>query len=117
ALLASAVPAVADVTLNSPGQNAKDVSPFWLSATASPCSSQPVAAMGYSFDDSANTSIVYSTSLSATINAATGTHVLHIKSWGNQGASCVTSVNVTVVPSPTSTLPSYAIKVTGIQTL
>jgi hypothetical protein len=73
--------------------------------------------MGYSYDDSPNTTIVYASSISAIINSATGAHVLHIKSWGNQGASCVTSINLNVVPSPTSTLPSWAIKVEGIQTL
>jgi hypothetical protein len=117
ALLASAVPAVANVTINSPGENARVVSPFWLSATASPCSSQPIAAMGYSFDDSSNTSIVNGASLSAVIGFATGAHVLHIKSWGNQGAPCVTSINLTVVPPPTSTIPSDAIKSTALQTL
>jgi hypothetical protein len=117
ALMASAAPALANVTIYSPGANAKVVSPFWLSAVASPCSSQPIAAVGYSFDDSSSTSITYSSSLSATINAPTGAHVLHIKSWGNQGASCVSSVNVTVVPPPTSAIPSNAIKVSGIQTL
>jgi hypothetical protein len=117
ALLASAAPAVANVTIYSPGANAKVVSPFWLSAAASPCSSQPIAAVGYSFDDSTNTSIVYNSSLSATINAAVGTHVLHFKSWGNQGASCVSSITVNVVPPPTSAIPSYAVKVAGIQTL
>jgi hypothetical protein len=117
ALLASAVPAVANVTINSPGENARVVSPFWLSATASPCSSQPIAAMGYSFDDSTNTSIVNGASLSAVIGFSTGAHVLHIKSWGNQGAPCVTSINLTVVPPPTSTIPSDAIKSTALQTL
>jgi hypothetical protein len=117
ALLASAVPAVANVTINSPGANARVVSPFWLSATASPCSSQPIAAMGYSFDDSTNTSIVNGASLSAVIGFSTGAHVLHIKSWGNQGAPCVTSINLTVVPPPTSTIPSDAIKSTALQTL
>jgi hypothetical protein len=117
ALLASAVPALANVTVNSPGTNAKVVSPFWLSANASPCSSQPIAAMGYSFDDSSNTSIVNGTSISTTISFATGAHVLHIKSWGNQGASCVTSIALTVVPPPTSMVPWYGIKAAGIQTL
>jgi hypothetical protein len=117
ALLASAVPAVANVTINSPGENARVVSPFWLSATASPCSSQPIAAMGYSFDDSTNTSIVNGASLSAVIGFSTGAHVLHIKSWGNQGAPCVTSINLTVVPPPTSTIPSDAINSTALQTL
>jgi hypothetical protein len=117
ALLARAVPALANVTIYSPGANAKVVSPFWLSAAATPCSSQPVAAMGYSIDDSPNTTVIYNSSLSTTISFATGAHVLHIKSWGNQGASCVTSINVTVVPPPTSAIPSYAIKAAGLQTL
>lgn len=117
ALLASAVPAVANVTIFSPGANATVVSPFWLSAAATPCSSQPVAAMGYSYDDSPNTTIVYAPSISATINSATGAHVLHIKSWGNQGASCVTSITLNVVPPPTATIPSWAIKTGGLQTL
>jgi hypothetical protein len=117
ALLASAVPAVANVTIFSPGANATVVSPFWLSAAATPCSSQPVAAMGYSYDDSPNTTIVNAASISATINSATGTHSLHIKSWGNQGASCVTSITLNVVPAPTSTLPRSTVKIGGIQTL
>jgi hypothetical protein len=116
ALLAGAVPAVANVTVNSPGENAKVVSPFWLSATASPCSSQPIAAMGYSFDNNTNTSIVHGTSINAVIGFSTGTHVLHIKSWGNQGASCVNSINLTIVPPPTAAVPGYAIKTTALQT-
>ena len=117
ALLASAAPAVANVTIYSPGANAKVVSPFWLSAAATPCSNQPVAAMGYSYDDSSNTTIVNAAAISAIISSATGAHVLHIKSWGNQGASCVTSINLNVVPPPTSMLPSYAIKSDALQTL
>jgi hypothetical protein len=116
ALLASAVPALANVTVNSPGENAKVVSPFWLSAIASPCSSQPIAAMGYSFDDSSNTTIVNGASISAVIGFSTGAHALHIKSWGNQGASCVTSINLTVVPPPTSAVPGYAIATSALQT-
>jgi hypothetical protein len=117
ALLASAAPAFANVTVYSPGENARVVSPFWLSATASPCSSQPVAAMGYSFDDSSNTTIVYGASVSGVIGFSTGAHVLHIKSWGNQGASCVSDVNLTVVPPPTSMVPSWAGKASEVQTL
>lgn len=117
ALLASAAHAFANVTVFSPGQNAKIVSPFWLSAAASPCSSQPVAAMGYSFDDSTVTTVVYGSSISAVIGSSTGNHVLHIKSWGNQGASCVSNVNLAVVPPPTSVIPSSANKATGVQTL
>lgn len=117
ALLANAAPAFANVTVNSPGQNAKVVSPFWLSASASPCSSQSIGAMGYSFDNSPNTTIVSGNSVSAAIGFATGAHVLHVKSWGIQGASCVSDLNLTVVPPPTSMVPSNAGKVSQIQTL
>jgi len=116
ALLASAAPAFATVTVVSPGANARVVSPFWLSANASPCSSQPIAAMGYSFDDSSNTTIANGTSINAVIGFATGPHVLHIKSWGNQGASCVSNVNLTVVPPPTSIIPADANKAIQVQT-
>jgi hypothetical protein len=117
ALLESAAPAFANVTVYSPGENARVVSPFWLDATASPCASQPIAAMGYSFDSSSNTTIVYGASVSGVIGFATGAHVLHIKSWGNQGASCVSDVALTVVPPPTSMVPSWAGRANEIQTL
>ena len=117
ALFVCAAPAFANVTVYSPGANARVVSPFWLSAVANPCSSQPIAAMGYSFDDSSNTTIVNGASVSAVIGFSTGAHVLHIKSWGNQGASCVTNVNLTVVPPPTSMVPSWAGRATQVQTL
>ena len=117
ALLVCAAPAFANVTVYSPGQNARVVSPFWLSATASPCSSQPIAAMGYSFDNNTNTTIVNGSYISGVIGFATGGHVLHIKSWGNQGASCVSDVNLTVVPPPTSIVPSWAGKASQVQTL
>jgi hypothetical protein len=69
--------------------------------------------MGYSIDDSTNTTVVYSTSINATLSSPTGSHVLHVKSWGNQGASCVTNLAISVGSlTPTS---STAIAVNGIQ--
>lgn len=117
ALLVSAAPASANVTVSSPANNSKLVSPFWLSATASPCSSQRVKAMGYSLDNSTNTTIVTGTIVNASVSATIGTHALHVKSWGNLGASCVTDVDITVVAPPTASVPSYAIVATNIQTM
>jgi hypothetical protein len=97
ALLAGAAPAFANVTVVSPVNGATVTSPFALSATASPCSSQPISAMGYSLDSSSNSTIVKSTSTSASVSATAGSHVLHVKSWGASGASCVTSVSINVV--------------------
>lgn len=118
ALLGCAVPtAVANVIVNSPGNGAEVVSPFVLNSTATACSSQPITAMGYSFDDSSNTTIVNGTSINTQVASSTGAHTLHVKSWGNQGASCVTSVAIIVAESPTSLVPANAIAAKGIQAL
>ncbi|MGB9029072.1 MAG: hypothetical protein WCC27_03045 [Acidobacteriaceae bacterium] len=117
AFLAS--PAFAGVTVNSPGNGAQVSSPFTLSASATSCSSQPVAAMGYSFDSSTNTTVLYATSIDTSVSSATGSHTLHVKAWGNQGASCVTDValNVGNVITNILSIPSEAIGVSSIQAL
>ncbi|MFP5235236.1 MAG: hypothetical protein ACLGSD_04985 [Acidobacteriota bacterium] len=99
ALLATGVSAFASVTVSNPTNGATVPTTFLLNATASPCSSQPISAMGYSFDTSTNTAVAYSSALNAYVTAPAGTHVLHVKSWGNQGAACVTDVSLTVVLS------------------
>jgi hypothetical protein len=114
-LLACAAPAFSNVAVMSPTTGTQVSSPFTLQATATPCSSQAISAMGYSFDNSTNTTIVYSTSVNAAVGAPIGAHVLHVKSWGNQGASCVTDVAITVVATPLATAPSNAVAVYGIQ--
>jgi hypothetical protein len=121
-LSALAIPAGATVTVASPASGASVTSPFALSANASSCSSQSIAAMGYSLDNSSDTTIVDSSSVNAQIQAATGSHTLHVKSWGNQGAVCVSDVAVTVQPVTTvvtsaPAIPSGAVSVSAIQTL
>jgi hypothetical protein len=81
------------------------------------CQSQQVSAMGYSIDDSSNSSFVYGTSLNMQAISPLGAHTIHIKSWGNHGASCVSDIAVNVVPSPVSSLPWHAVAVNSIQTL
>ena len=88
ALSVGALPAFAAVGVSSPVSGAKLASPFLLTASASPCSSQPISSMGYSLDNSPNTVVVYSTSINTQVTATAGAHTLHVKSWGNQGASC-----------------------------
>lgn len=121
-LSALAIPAGATVTVASPASGASVTSPFTLSANASSCSSQTIAAMGYSLDNSSDTTIVDLSSVNAQIQAATGSHTLHVKSWGNQGAVCVTDVAITVQPVTTlvtsaPVIPSGAVSVSAIQTL
>src|ERR1700752_2277920 len=99
ALLVCTPLAFANVTVSSPVNGALVVSPFSLAATASPCSAQPVASMGYSLDDSSSTTIVNGASVSAHVLGVAGAHVLHVKSWGNKGASCVANIAITILPS------------------
>lgn len=115
-----AIPALADVTVTAPAPNLKLESPFNLVASASPCSGQSIASMGYSFDSQSNTTIfsnvssinVFASYSGLTLNA---THTLHVKSWGSSGASCHTDVSFTAVANPASTLPQNAVTVSGIQ--
>jgi hypothetical protein len=95
------MPAFAAVTVTNPANGATVTSPFTLSATASACSNQPIVSMGYSFDDSTANTFFSGASVAAQVTAATGSHVLHVKSWGNLGASCVTNVTITVNPAST----------------
>lgn len=108
ALFVCAAPAFADVTVSSPSGGTTVSSPFMLTATASSCSSQPIASMGYSVDGSTSTSVVYSTSINAQVSAPAGAHTLHVKSWGNKGASCVTDVPITVAAAAPAPAPPTA---------
>jgi hypothetical protein len=121
-----------DVSVSEPSNNSTVSSPFGLDATSTSCSSQSTSAMGYSLDSSSSTAIVYSTSVAASVTAAAGAHVLHVKSWGNAGAACDIDVNITVSGSGTASsgsssaapsggsgpsVPSNAVSVTNIQAL
>ncbi|HTW25179.1 MAG TPA: hypothetical protein VMD78_16375 [Candidatus Baltobacteraceae bacterium] len=102
-LFALALPSFASVSVSSPGNGDTVTTPFTLKATSSTCSSQPVSTMGYSFDNSSSTTVVDSTSISTSVAASSGKHTLHVKSWGNKGASCVTDVAITVSGSAPAT--------------
>jgi FlaG/FlaF family flagellin (archaellin) len=52
--------------------------------------------MGFSLDSSTDTTTVDNNSLNAKVTAALGKHTLHVKAWGDKGASCVTDVTITV---------------------
>ena len=111
-----AAPAFANITVSSPYNGEQVGSPFALSANAANCSSQTVAAMGYSLDNSANTTIVKSTSVQAMVASGTGAHILHVKAWGGAGSECVTDVAITVAAT-TAVIPTNATSVGGLQTL
>ena len=74
--------------------------------------------MGYSLDNSTNTVIFGgAASITANVSATPGGHMLHVKSWGNKGASCVTHVPILVVPSAAAAAPWNALIAGGLQTL
>jgi len=97
ALLVWAVPALPQaspsVIVSSPGATVS--TPFVLNATTTPCSGQTVTATGYSLDLGATT-IVNAASINAEVSASLGAHILHVKSWGNEGSGCDTDVSITV---------------------
>lgn len=123
AALTLSLPALAGVTVNSPTNGADVSMSFKLSATSSVCSSKSVTAMGYSFDSSSDTTVVYAQSISKTISSSTGTHVLHVKSWASGGAACVTDVTIHVTSTTSvsttsaTTIPTYADSVSSIEAL
>lgn len=117
---ALATPALAGVTVSSPSRGDTVTSPFTLSASASPCSNQPISAMGYSLDNSTSTTVVHSSYLSAKVSSGTGSHTLHVKSWGNKGAVCVTDVAIKVISSVVPSalyIPSSAATNSSLQLL
>lgn len=117
---AFAAPALASVTVSSPTKGETVSSPFSLSASASACSNQPISAMGYSLDNSTSTTIVHSTYLSAKVSSGTGSHTVHVKSWGNKGAVCVTDVAIKVTSSTAPSalsIPSNASNLSSLQLL
>jgi hypothetical protein len=109
------IPAFAGVIVNTPANNSQVGSPFSLSAYTSLCGGQQVSATGYSLDSSPNNTIFKAPSITTTVSASTGGHVLHVKAWGVSGAACVTDVAITVATS--SMVPSYASSVSSLQTL
>jgi hypothetical protein len=112
-----AVPAFAGVTVNSPAEKADVASPFKLSADAASCSAQAVSAMGYSLDNSSDTTVVDGSSIDTSILAGSGAHTLHVKAWGDNGSSCVTDVAITVTTAPTSEslVPTNATSIKSVQ--
>ncbi len=116
-LVTSSATAFANVTVTSPANGAQVGSPFALSANAASCSYQVISAMGYSLDNSVDTTIVKGTSVKAMVASGTGAHTLHVKAWGDEGSACVTDVAITVEATATSMIPSNATSVGSLQTL
>jgi len=117
------LPALAQTVITNPVNGTQVTSPFTLNMTASTCSSQPVTAVGYSLDNSSNTSSWPAQYIDGPVAAPSGWHTLHVKVWNGSGAICVTDVSIDVgggaVSNATgsSVVPSDAVEVSAIQTM
>jgi hypothetical protein len=115
-----ALPALAEVIVNSPANDSSVESPFSLSAVAATCSSQSVSAMSYSLDNGPDVTSVNGTSLEETVTSPVGTHTLHVKAWGEEGAVCATEVDITVSRTDSShglAIPPNAIRASSLQAM
>jgi hypothetical protein len=98
ALAAFSVPAQA-ISVYSPSSGATVTSPFVVSASTTTCAGVPAVSMGYSLDS--GTAVIEPTSFSASVSAAAGSHVLHVKCWG-QKVHAEVLLNITVAATSTS---------------
>ncbi len=107
--------AFANPTVNTPSGGSFVGSPFTLSASLATCSSQTVAAMAYSIDSGADVVTVNAQVLNTQVSSPLGTHTVHVKAWGTQGAGCVTDVIVDVITggNPAVSSPSNGGTVTS----
>ena len=95
------------VTVATPSNGADVGTTFTLEATSAGCQGQPVATMAYSIGNGADSPAINGTSLNAQVTASPGNgQVLHVKSWGNQGAGCDTDVTLNVTASSSSSSSS-----------
>jgi hypothetical protein len=122
-LATAMVPALAQTVITSPTNGEQVSSPFTLNMTASTCSSQPVSAVGYSLDNSGNTSSWPAQYINGPVAAPSGWHTLHVKVWNGGGGVCVTDVSIDVDATPAaagssgSIVPSTAVGVSSVQSL
>jgi hypothetical protein len=119
-ILLLSLPLAAQVAVYSPANGSSVQSPFTLSASAYICSSETVAAIGYSLDSSPDFTRTSGTSLDATVAASAGAHTINVMAWGDYGSVCVATVSVTVTPASTGgsgPVPSNAVSVSALQAL
>lgn len=84
------------VTVTSPTAGKTVASPFSLHASASKCGSVSTTAMGYSLDNSTQTTIFNANTINTSVSSTAGVHNLHVKCWAPNGVAGVTNVNLTV---------------------
>ncbi len=120
--LVFATSAFATINISSPSSGEHVSSPFTLSASDSECQSGAVRTIGYSLDNSPDTTLFRdSTTIDTKVSETVGTHIVHVKSWNSSGAVCVAEVAIDVTNvtdgGGTSNVPSDALTTSSLQTL
>src|ERR1700751_1201768 len=87
-LATAAIHAQAGTVITSPANGAQVSSPFRLTMSADTCSSLPVSVVGYSLDNSAQTSSWSDQKIDGPVAAPQGWHTLHVKVWNYRGGVC-----------------------------
>ena len=98
------------ITVSTPSNNATVTSPFLLTASTKTCASLPAVSMGYSIDD--GKAIIEPTSFTTYVTATPGSHVLHVKCWG-QKVNDQVLLNITVKSASTSSDINVAAPLNG----
>jgi hypothetical protein len=97
---------VSDITITSPANGAKVISPFTLAASIKTCASESATSMGYSVDG--GHTITEPTSFSVPVTANPGTHVVAVKCYGQNVQSQI-SLTVNVVLPPVAATPQFSL--------
>lgn len=114
----SSTASASGITVTAPASGAAVGSPFNLVASATTCSAQSVTSIGYSLDSSTDFVVASGNTLNTPVSAQTGTHIVHVKSWGTQAATCDQDVPVAVIDASSpekAVVPSGATVVSNIQ--
>src|SRR6185437_15453573 len=92
----SAAPLLAQTTIVGPTNGQQVSSPFTLNMWANSCDGNAVGSVGYSLDNSTNTSAWSNWYIDGPVVAPSGWHTLHVKVWDVYGNPCVTDVAINV---------------------
>jgi hypothetical protein len=120
--LVFAAPTFAAINISSPSSGEHVSSPFTLSASSSDCQSEAVRTIGYSLDNSPDTTLFEgNTTLDTKVSETVGSHTVHVKTWNTSGAVCVEEVAIDVTDATdnaaTASVPSNALTTSSLQTL
>lgn len=120
--LVFATSAFATINISSPSSGEHVSSPFTLYASDSECQSEAVRTIGYSLDNSPDTTLFRdSTTLDTKVSETVGSHIVHVKTWNTSGAVCVAEVAIDVTnatdDAAAASVPADALTNSSLQTL